>query len=473
MKRRQFLSGAAGLALASRLPGLAWAISAYPKPTGFVGGWYSSDVPDSAEYLEAIRVYNPRFTTRPSLIASVANDNDVALAIRYAKQKGLKIAIRGAGHSYEALSLGPDLVIDTRALSTVEFTPEGKLRVGSGCRFRQVLAFLEPQGLAIPFGSCPGVGVAGYSLGGGISLLSRSLGLGCDRLTAVDLVDAKGRAVRASAAENPELFWALRGAGSGNFGVVTALEFETTPIGQVVLFRRVFPAEQAKAALLDWQDWMPQSDQRVGSHATLRGGPKGSLRLGGVFNGPLDDWNQIRSTSLFSDARRTEDSFDRVSSLGDALRYFGGNPKSADRATSPFQATCDFVQKALSDDWISNLLNTMKTTPFATILLDALGGRIDEFESEDCAYVHRAGNHALVQALVFQSNGYDQATVENWLRGYRKDFGNALSGFAYQNYPDNIRDGWEQAFYGSNLELLKQLKRQWDPSGLFKHARSL
>lgn len=473
MKRRQFLSGSAALALVSSLSRLAWADSAYPKPSGFVGGWHSPQVPDSAEYLEAIQIYNPRFSTRPGLVASVANDHDVALAIQYARQQGLKIAIRGAGHSYEALSLGPDLVIDTRALSTVDLTSDGKLRVGSGCRFRQILAFLEPKGLAIPFGSCPGVGVAGYSLGGGISLLSRSLGLGCDRLTAVDLVDAKGRAIRASATENPKLFWALRGAGSGNFGVVTALEFETTPVGQVVLFRRVFPAEQAKEALKDWQDWLLQADHRVGSHATLRGGSKGTLRLGGIFNGPLEDWNQIRSNSLFSDTRRPEDSFDKVSSVGDALRYFGGNAKSADRATSPFQATCDFVQKPLTDVWISNLLNTMKDTPYATILLDALGGRIDEVDSDDCAYFHRSGNRALVQALVFQSNGYDQKTIENWLRSYRKEFGDALSGFAYQNYPDAIREGWEQAFYGDNLELLKQLKRQWDPAGLFKHSRSL
>jgi FAD/FMN-containing dehydrogenase len=470
MKRRQFITQAATISLACSLPRLS--IAQVQRPASFRGGWYVSEMPDSPEYLEATELFNPRIQIRPKLIASVSDVNDVSTAVHYARKQGMRIAIRGAGHSYEGLSLGPDLVIDTRALQSISMNSEGVLRLGAGCRFRQIADYLAPSARAIAFGSCPGVGVAGYTLGGGISLLSRSIGLNCDLLKSVELVDARGRLLTASTNENSELFWGLRGGGAGQFGVITALEFQTVPVPEVVLFRRVYGPEQAPAALHEWQEWAPSCDPRVGSHATIRGGAKGSLRLGGIFNGSLAEWNRVRTDSPFSEAKRTEDGFDKASSLIDAMRYFGGSQRVSSRANSPFQSTSDYIKASLTRDWQSRLLELLKASPFATILLDSLGGRIDDVPATDSAYVHRLGNRILAQATAYQSKEADEAKVGQWLRAYRQDFGRSLSGYAYQNYPDAIREDWATAFYGENLGRLRQLKQYWDPDRLFSHRCS-
>ena len=195
-------------------------------------------VPADKDFSEYNHSFNKRTQIAPRVRVVAGSAKAVSTTMLWAANNGLRFAVRSGGHSYEGFSQSPDLVIDVRGMTGIKLAADKKsVSIGSGSSLGSVYQALWPSNLAIPAGSCFPVGVAGHSLGGGFGLLGRSFGLACDSVLSMEVVDASGQIRNVSEQENPDLFWALRGGGNGNFAVVTNFNFRTSPVGMVAKIR--------------------------------------------------------------------------------------------------------------------------------------------------------------------------------------------------------------------------------------------
>jgi hypothetical protein len=203
----------------------------------------------------ARQAFNLAADQRPALIAYPETPDDVVAAVNLARAKGLRVAPQRTGHAAQAIdSMADALLLRTDRLTGVEIDAAARTaRIAGGTLWGEVSDAATPHGLAPLAGSSRTVGVAGYHLGGGLSLASRKLGLAASAVRAIDLVTADGRLVRAAADSEPDLFWALRGGG-GNYGVVTALEIDLFELPEVYAGNLFFPAERAREVLHAWRE---------------------------------------------------------------------------------------------------------------------------------------------------------------------------------------------------------------------------
>jgi FAD/FMN-containing dehydrogenase len=220
--------------------------------------------PDDGEYGEARKVFNAMIDKRPALIARCATADDVAKAVGFARDHDLPLAIRGGAHNGAGLGTVDDgVVIDLSLLRDVQVDPEARtVRVGGGCTWGEVDRATNEHGLATPSGIIGTTGVGGLTLGGGLGHLTRRYGLAIDNLLEAELVLANGERVRASADENPDLFWAIRGGG-GNFGVVTSFLFRLHDVGTVVAGPTFWAVEQGAEVLSAYREFLPQAPREL------------------------------------------------------------------------------------------------------------------------------------------------------------------------------------------------------------------
>jgi FAD/FMN-containing dehydrogenase len=212
--------------------------------------------------------FNTLVDQRPAGIAVPTSADDVSEVVRSAAADGKRVAAQRTGHNAIPLgSLANTVLLHTAGLGGVDIDADSRTaRVGAGALWSDVLLRASELGLAALHGSAPNVGIAGYTLGGGVSFYHRKHGLACNRVTAIELVTADGEQIRVDAKNEPDLFWALRGGG-GSFGVVTALEFDLLPLPVIFAGALLFPAEQAREVLQGWREWtdgMPEEMTSVG-----------------------------------------------------------------------------------------------------------------------------------------------------------------------------------------------------------------
>jgi FAD/FMN-containing dehydrogenase len=237
---------------------------------------FAGDVilPGDAAYDQARTVFNAMIDRRPSVIARCGSVEDVIRALRFGRERDLEIAVRGGGHSVagKALTEG-GLVIDLRGLNAVTVDPGARtVTVAGGATMSDLDRATEPYGLATTGGRVSTTGVGGYTLGGGDGWLARKLGLACDNLLAVELVTADGRLVRASEAENPELFWALHGGG-GNFGIATSFTFRLQDLPSVTVGLLLWRPERGPEVLRAYRDFVAVAPDEVGGGFLYVTGP--------------------------------------------------------------------------------------------------------------------------------------------------------------------------------------------------------
>src|SRR3954465_8557519 len=232
--------------------------------------------PEDAEYGEACSIFNAMIDRRPALIARCANPDDVAAAVGFARDHDLLLAVRGGGHNGAGLGTGDDgVVIDLSLLRDVKVDPQARtVRVGGGATWGEVDRATGEHGLATRGGIISTAGVGGLTLGGGVGHLTRKLGLSIDNLLEAEVVLANGVAVRASADENPDLFWALRGGG-GNFGVVTSFTFRLHEVGTVVAGPTLWSLEDSEEVLSAYRDFMPNAPRELNGFFAFRSVPPG------------------------------------------------------------------------------------------------------------------------------------------------------------------------------------------------------
>src|SRR3954451_617048 len=217
--------------------------------------------PGDAAYESARALWNAAHDKHPALIVQAAGPADVAAALRFARSEKLEVAVRGGGHSIPGFStVEGGIVIDLSLMRGVLVDPVGRRAiVQGGATWRDIDLETQAHGLATTGGLVSTTGVGGFTLGGGIGWLMRRLGLACDNVIPADVVTADGEAVHASADENADLYWALRGGG-GNFGVVTSFEYSLHPVGPTVAGGLLFyGGDESKAVLRGWREWLPSA----------------------------------------------------------------------------------------------------------------------------------------------------------------------------------------------------------------------
>ncbi len=207
---------------------------------------------------------------RPAVVVKPETESDIAFAVAFARESGLRVNVQGTGHNAAPLGdMSATLLIQTGRMRGVEIDAAGRrARVQAGAWWEDVVPQASEMGLAALHGSSPNVGVTGYSLGGGIGYYARKLGLQANSVTAIELVTAEGDLVRADAQHEPDLFWALRGGG-GNFGVVTALEFDLYPVEAAYAGMMFWPWERGEEVLGRWAEWTREVPDEVTSMARL------------------------------------------------------------------------------------------------------------------------------------------------------------------------------------------------------------
>src|SRR4051812_11004070 len=227
-------------------------------------------LPSDPDWATARHSFNVVLDLQPAAVAFPVDENDVVAVVNYACDNGLRIAPQATGHNPGPLgSLDETILVDVSEMQEVSIDPGAqRVRVGAGVKWERVGPQLSEHGLAGLHGSSPDVGIAGYSLGGGMGWLARKYGLQTNSVTALELVTADGRRVRTDATHEPELFWALRG-GNGNFGVVTAIEFAVYPVEELYAGQMFFPFERAAEVLHAWAALLPSFPEDLMTWAAI------------------------------------------------------------------------------------------------------------------------------------------------------------------------------------------------------------
>jgi FAD/FMN-containing dehydrogenase len=451
--------------------------------------------PGDAAWAAARQLYNTRFDNlRPAAVAYVAHTSDVRTVLAYAKAHDLRVAIRNGGHSYAGWSSGDNrLIIDVSKLSRVRASG-GEAVVGAGAKLIDVYRALAARGVTIPAGSCPTVGVSGLVLGGGHGVVSRAYGLTCDSLTQATLVTADGRELVANARENKDLFWALRGAGNGNFGVVTDLRFRTHAAPQAVSAYLSWPWSKAAAVVRAWQEWGPAQPDEIWSSLHLANAAGGtptvsvaafSLGTYGELQNAVDrlaDRVGASATSVSLRRRSYEEAMEVYAGCSsfatDAQCHLPGStpgrsPQGA-LGRETYAARSDFFDRSLSAAGIRTLLSQIRAVRggSGSIALTALGGAINRVSPTATAFVHRR-SRMLAQYIGAWRAGTSGTTAQSWLTEAHHAMRPYASGAAYQNYTDPTLRNWRQAYYGDAAPRLTRLKRRYDPNRLFTYPQAL
>ncbi|WNM36174.1 FAD-binding oxidoreductase [Streptomyces sp. Li-HN-5-11] len=451
--------------------------------------------PGDASWATAHQLYNTRFDgLRPAAVAYVAHADDIRTTLAYARAHHVRVAIRNGGHSYAGFSSGDGrLIVDVSKLNRVR-TSGGTAVVGAGAKLIDVYRALTAKGVTIPAGSCPTVGVSGLTLGGGHGVVSRAYGLTCDSLTQATVVTADGKQLTANASQNEDLFWALRGAGNGNFGVVTELQFRTHPAPQAVSAYLTWPWAKAAAVMKAWQEWGPGQPDEIWSSLHLENSAGGTPRVS-VAAFSLGTYGELQNAvdrlAARVGARASSVSLKRHSYEQAMEAYAGcssfpaeaqchlpgstpGRSPQGRLGRETYTARSDFFDRSLSAAGIQTLLSQIRSVRggAGSIAFTALGGAVNRVSPTATAFVHRR-SRMLAQYIASWKAGTTGTTAQSWLTSAHGAMKPYASGAAYQNYTDPTLTNWRTAYYGDAATRLTKLKRQYDPEGFFSSPQGL
>ncbi|WP_280267085.1 FAD-binding oxidoreductase [Nocardia wallacei] len=423
-------------------------------------------LPDDAEFGSATALFDPQFDTgTPAAAVAAATPDDVRAAVTFARAQGLAITARAGGHSYVGASATTGaLVVDVRGLR--EITLDGDLvTVGAGATTFPVLSELARSGQALPVGTCPTVGLAGLTLGGGIGVDSRRYGLTCDRLVAADLVLPTGATARASADELPGLFWALRGAGPAT-GIVTALTYRTCPATPRDILRLSFPGESAGRVLAGWARWLAAAPRTVWANVEVSAAD-GSLGCAVQIVAVAGEGARA-ATDLAAAVAVAPASVDHrtLEPLDAALRLGGGETASRSTKVAGSDVSAD-LSPAVAETIVEIVRTRLRSGATGYVLVDPLDGAIRDIPADATAFPWR--DHTASLQWVVEAPD-DPEAARRWIRDAHRALGAASSG-AYVNYLEP--DQPPERYYGANLARLRELHRTVDPDSRLRPGLTL
>ncbi|HEY7692853.1 MAG TPA: FAD-binding oxidoreductase [Gaiellaceae bacterium] len=489
--RRELIAAAAGaVAAGSALGRLADALAAGPDPrvkelARLVSGPVLA--PGSSGYAAARLVYNERFDgVRPLAVVRVNDVKDVQAVVGWAQRNGIAIVPRSGGHSYAGWSTGTGVVVDLGRLRGIRL--EGKSAViGAGRRLIDVYAPLAGKGVTIPAGSCATVALGGLALGGGIGLASRKLGTTSDNVQSLRIVTADGRLLTCDERHHADLFWACRGGGGRNFGIVTDFRLRTAPVRNASYFFATWPWSAGPTIVPAWQRWAPHATDDLMTLCRLSTGTAApALQIFGQYFGPEQHLRALLAP-LTRAAPPVRYSSGTSSYLDLMLRWAGclGQSSAAchlvaehgtlGRAT--FAGKSDYVKKPFTAAAVRTLQRGLEVRQGAghgsgSVILDSYGGAVARVDPGATAFVHRKVLHSM-QYLAYWNAPRDQGPSLGWLRAWHGSMRPYVTGGAYVNYADPDLVHWQSAYYGSNYPRLVAVKKRYDPDRLFRFPQAI
>jgi FAD/FMN-containing dehydrogenase len=424
-------------------------------------------VAGDARYDEARRVWNGNVDRRPGLIVRCTGAADVQQAVNFARSLGLLVSIRGGGHSAPGYGTNEGgLVIDLSPMKGIRVDPDARtVSAQGGVLWRELDHETQAYGLATTGGTVSNTGITGLTLGGGLGWLMGKHGLTVDNLISADLVTADGEFRKASAKDNPDLFWALRGGG-GNFGVVTSFEYRLHPVTQVLGGMVIYPLDQARDVLRFYRDFCGTLPDEAEAYAALLTAPQGmpvaALILG--YNGPIAEGEKV---------------------LAPARRF--GKPVADVVAPMPYAARQRMLDEPNATHGLQRYWRSAFTEQISDGLIDVMVEGASSFSSPLSAllffHMHGAATRVSPLATAFAprrtqwdfdaigqwADAGQSATHTGWVRALWTKLEPHLKGSAYVNHlaaddrPEKVR-----ASYGDNYARLRALKATYDPKNLFR-----
>jgi FAD/FMN-containing dehydrogenase len=449
---------------------------------GALQGVVAGDVilPGSPEYEQVHRPVMARFhNVRPRAVVLCKTATDVSETISFASRAGLETAVRSGGHSVAGLSSTRGIVIDVTPMRSVSVSG-GVATVGAGMRLGDLYDALHEHGLTIPAGCGPSVGIAGLTLGGGVGILGRKYGLTSDQLLGAQVVLADGRVVECDEDHDEELFWALRGAGGGTFGVVTTLVFRTVPAPAATCFHLVWPLAQAAAVIDAWQAWAPTAPDELDASLLLTASgepdrPPVANLLGAVHGNEADTAGLLGELVARAGVDPASASGRRMP-YREAKRYLaelGDQLGESSQEEGLLFSKSEFFRRRLPTETIVALAENLSRglVPGQSRHLDFLpwGGAYNRARADATAFVHRDElflvQHLLVvdpHASTTETEGARAWLTRSWALAH--PWG---SGRVYPNFPDPDLENSGHAYYGTNYDRLLRVKSKYDPANFF------
>jgi len=431
--------------------------------------------PEDAGYDEARKIYNAMIDRRPALIARCADADEVARVVGFARDSGLLLAVRGGGHNGAGLGTCDDgVVIDLSALKDIEVDPQARtVRVGGGCTWGEVDRATNEHGLATPSGIISTTGVGGLTLGGGLGHLTRKCGLTIDNLLEAEMVLASGERVCASADENPDLHWAIRGGG-GNFGVVTSFLFRLHEVSDVFAGPTFWPVELGADVLSAYREFLPSAPRELNAFFCFHIVPPAP---------PFPEEIHLRKVCgvVSCYAGSEEDARKAMAPLLDALPEpllhgvqamphpvlqgaFDGLYPPGDQ----WYWRADFVEEVPDEAVAIHAqfgaeIPTMKST----MHMYPIDGAAHDVGSDETAWSYREAKWGTVFAGV-DADPANVAQIRDWSIRYQEALHPYSAGGAYVNMMMDEGQERIRASYRGNYDRLADIKAKYDPGNLFR-----
>jgi FAD/FMN-containing dehydrogenase len=434
--------------------------------------------PYHAEYQQARLVWNGMIDKYPALIARCANTQDVVMAVNFARDNNIQIAVRGGKHNVAgSATCDGGIVIDLSGLKQIEVNPANRVaRAGGGVLIGELDQATQAYGLAVPLGVVTETGIAGLTLGGGLGWLRRKYGLTCDNLIGAEVVTADGRVVYASETENSDLLWGLRGGG-GNFGIVTRFDYQLYPVGPEVFLCWVFyPAEMAVEALKFYNEFCATAPDEVSSFAILGQIParddlfekkwhhKPFVVFASMYSGNAEEGEKVLQP-LRQFAEPIADFSARMPYLEVQKAFDEDYPAHTMRYYWK-----SLYLNGLADDAINLLIELAAKSPsyHTTIDIWQLGGKLARVGAEDTAFGSRSAQYLIGIESNWEKEEDDIKNLE-WNREFYYRLYPYSDGKEYLNFPGFFEggDATMKATFDSNYQRLVELKNKYDPANLF------
>jgi FAD/FMN-containing dehydrogenase len=374
----------------------------------------------------------------PTAVRECGTAAEVVAALAEAKRRGLDLAVRSGGHCFAGRSSTTGLLIDVAPMDSVELG-DGVATIGAGARLGGIYDALAARGRTIAAGCGPDVGIAGLALGGGLGILGRQHGLTCDQMVGAQVVLADGSVVECDDTQHQDLFWALRGSGGGQFGVVTRLTMKTVAApASIQCFRLTWPRSEAAALITEWQEWSPDAPPDLAASLIVH--PDGVHLFGA---GPLPRLTAPEETRVELPFRQ-------------AKQWLADNGPAG--APDQHDSKSEFFRQPLPTSAVRALAEQRD----GELDFSPWGGAYNKPTTADTAFAHR--NERFLLKLTGPSD---------WLTRCWEITHPYGSGGVYPNFPDPALDDALRAYHGTNLERLQRVKAAYDPENIFRFPQGI
>ena len=437
----------------------------------------------------------------PAICLRPASETDVQRALEFLGGHGQRFAVRSGGHCFADLSSHAEVLLDLSELKRLDWDGHSLLRAGPGASAAEASAFLTARGRMLPTGGCPTVGLGGLALVGGFGLLGRRDGLVCDQLQSLRMVSVRGELLEVDAQRNADLFWALRGAGAGQFGVVTELRLRSQPAQAMNVLHGRWPLAQAATLIEIWQQLAPAADPRINLELGLVAGDDPEDAQDGppvveLFGVVLAEGEQV--PALLAPWQRALGSLAeplcewRLPAAAAASYLCGRLDRRCEPAWQPSQpyrehgyqfTKSGFFEQALPRPAIEAMLEHFaadrRHAQHRELEFIPWGGAYANVGAgtgrPECAFTHRAARFMVRHTAVVgaRSSAALREHARAWARASREHIAAAGNGRVYQGYADPDLANWAQAYYGEALPRLREIKARHDPGGLMGHGQGI